>query len=260
MAEYLEVDEARERPGLRLVLTAGVPGPWGEAAKAIFHVKGIPYLRVRQRGGLPNQALHDWTGRDNAPVAVLDDERPRSGCAEILLLAERMEPEPALLPADPEQRALMFGLAHEICGEQGFGWCRRLMLLDPLIGRGSPEIGPGREIGSRLAAKYGYDPEAAAAAPERCAQILTALARRLSEQHAAGRRFLLGDTLTALDLYWAAFCALVEPLPHELCPMDPGLRAVYTVSDPVLRKLADPILLDHREFVYRDYLELPLDF
>ena len=29
MSIYLEPDEARDLPGLRLVLTAGVPGPWG---------------------------------------------------------------------------------------------------------------------------------------------------------------------------------------------------------------------------------------
>ena len=28
--EYTEIDDAIGRNGLRLVLTAGVPGPWGE--------------------------------------------------------------------------------------------------------------------------------------------------------------------------------------------------------------------------------------
>ncbi len=32
MAEYLDVAEARDLPGLRLALTVGVPGPWGEVA------------------------------------------------------------------------------------------------------------------------------------------------------------------------------------------------------------------------------------
>ena len=43
MADYLEVADAIGKPGLRLVLTTGVPGPWGESAKGIFDVKGIPY-------------------------------------------------------------------------------------------------------------------------------------------------------------------------------------------------------------------------
>ena len=44
--QYIEVEDAIERPGLRLVLTAGVPGPWGESAKGILAVKGIEYLSL----------------------------------------------------------------------------------------------------------------------------------------------------------------------------------------------------------------------
>ena len=43
-----------------------------------------------------------------------------------MLLAERLAPAPALLPADPASRALALGLAHELCGEAGLGWSRRL--------------------------------------------------------------------------------------------------------------------------------------
>ncbi len=48
---YLSIEEGRKAPGLRLVLTQGVPGPWGEAAKAIFKVKGLAYRAVAQAGG-----------------------------------------------------------------------------------------------------------------------------------------------------------------------------------------------------------------
>ena len=51
LAHYLSVEEAISLKGLRLVLTRGVPGPWGEAAKAILHVKNIPYVRVAQTAG-----------------------------------------------------------------------------------------------------------------------------------------------------------------------------------------------------------------
>ena len=96
--EYRSVSEARDMPGLRLVLTAGVPGPWGEAAKSILHVKKIPYTAVAQLGGMENEDLVAWTGRANAPVAVYGSEAPRDGWAEILLLAERLAPEPRLVP------------------------------------------------------------------------------------------------------------------------------------------------------------------
>ena len=131
--EYLEPELARTRPGLRLVLTAGVPGPWGEAAKSIFGLKGIEYLPVRQTAGESNPALIAWTGHANAPQAVLDDEPARTGWAEILLLAERLAPTPSLIPEDPHERALLFGLCFEICGEDGLGWHRRLQIMDAML-------------------------------------------------------------------------------------------------------------------------------
>jgi glutathione S-transferase len=131
VAHYVSVEEAIPMRGLRLVLTRGVPGPWGEAAKAILHVKKIPYAKVAQVAGENDAALVRWTGAANAPTAMYDDERPRSDRHAILFLAERLAPNPPLLPSDPDERALCYGLSHEIAGELGFGWCRRLMLLEP---------------------------------------------------------------------------------------------------------------------------------
>src|SRR5262249_54788352 len=82
-AEYVEVARARAMPGLRLALTRGVPGPWGEAAKGIFHAKKISFVRVAQNAGADNDALFAWTGHRNAPIAVYDDEPPRTTWAEI---------------------------------------------------------------------------------------------------------------------------------------------------------------------------------
>jgi len=98
MADYLEVEAARHMPGLRLVLTAGVPGPWGEAAKGLFRVKRIPFVQVRQVGGGENQALAEWTGQTSAPVAAWNDERPRTTSTDILFLAEGLAREPAFAP------------------------------------------------------------------------------------------------------------------------------------------------------------------
>jgi hypothetical protein len=156
MTEYLDPEEARDLPGLRLVLTTGVPGPWGEAAKSIFHVKKIDYVPVRQSGGMANEALEAWTGQTNAPQAVLDDERARSGWAEILFLAERLAPEPRLIPGDPRDRALCFGLSHEICGEEGLGWTRRHQILQPMMELPEIETNPALEVARRLSGRYGY--------------------------------------------------------------------------------------------------------
>ena len=103
--EYIEVEDAIDRKGLRLVLTAGVPGPWGESAKGIFDVKRVDYVPVRQKAARVDSRLLEWTRQSSAPVAMFDNERPRSAWAEILFLAERLAPEPALVPDDARERA-----------------------------------------------------------------------------------------------------------------------------------------------------------
>lgn len=255
--EYVDVETARTARGLRLVLTRGLPGPWSQAAKGILWVKRIRYLAVAQEGGGANDDLVAWTGRADAPVAMYDDEPPRSGWIEILRLAERIAPEPSLIPDDPHLRARMFGYANELCGEQGFGWSRRLMMLDRMLPRDGDPLrgeGPLQTLGRR----YGYSREAAAQAPPRVAAILRALSAVLRDQYVAGRPFFIGDALSALDIYWAVFAALLEPLPAELCPMPDYLRPFYILDDREVRAAADPLLLEHRDRVYREYLELPV--
>jgi glutathione S-transferase len=251
---WIDVETARTAPGLRLVLTRGVPGPWGEAAKAIFHVKRVPFARVAQAAGGDNDALRAWTGRDDAPVAVWNDEPPRHGWADIALLAERIAPDPPLVPRDVDERALVFGLGRELCGELGVGWCRRLMLVHQL-----KRLAPDLPIAGYLAGRYGYDEKLAEAAPQRVADIVAAFGRQLGSQRARGRRHLVGDGLTVLDLWWSSFAAMLDPLPEDLCPMRPELRASYVARDPIVRAAIDPALMEHRNAIYRDHLELPID-
>ncbi len=261
MMDYIGIEEAQQRTGLRLVLTVGVPGPWGEAAKGVFHVKKIPYLAVAQLGGQANDELRAWTGHDNAPQAIYEAERPRIHVSEILFLAERLEPNPPLIPTDPGERATAFGLLHELGGEMGFAWCRRLQLFHPILTLPEGAVpAPLVESVSRMAAKYGYSPEQAALADQRVVEILELLSDTLRQQRDRGSGFLVGDRLSAVDIYWATFAAMVEPLPHDQCPMDDMLRGSYTLSDENALAAVDPLLLAHRDRIYRDSLELPLQF
>jgi hypothetical protein len=57
---------------------------------------------------------------------------------------------------------------------------------------------------------------------------------------------------------WAAFAALIKPLPEELCPLPRGTRAGFTNDDPAIEAAASPQLMAHRDFIYHEYLELPL--
>lgn len=251
--QYVDFEDARERDGLRMVVVPGVPSPWGEAAKGILFVKQIPWVAVRLDPG--NSDLADWTGQRSGPVAMYRDEAPRSGWAEILLLCERLAATPALLPSDPAERALALGLSHEICGEMGLGWCRRLQGVHAgLSGSG----GFPKGVAKYLAPKYGYRAEQAASYDARVVGILGMLAARLHAQRESGSRFYLGRALSAVDVYSAAFMALLEPLPPEQCPMPDAMRAAFGTLDPATEKALDPILIDHRDFVYRESLELPL--
>jgi len=256
MSEWIDVAEARRRGGLRLVLVRGVPSPWGEAAKAIFQVKKLPFARAAQERGGHNPELLDWTGQTSAPVAAFEDEKPRTGWAEILLLAERLAPEPRLVPRSPAERARLFGLANELAGELGFGWCRRNAGIHQAAVN-LPE-GPLRDGALAFGRRYGYRAEEAGLYRVRVREVLALFTELLRDQRARGSRFLLGDALSALDLYWATFGALLEPLPKELCPTDDAMRAFYTLRDPEQHAPGDEILLEHRDFIYREYLELPV--
>jgi hypothetical protein len=249
--DYLEVEDGIGKPGLRLVLTAGVPGPWSESAKGILHVKRIPCLPVRQKAATHDEKLLEWTHQTSAPVAMFEGERPRSGWAEILFLAERLAPEPALLPADPRERAFALGLAHEICGEEGLGWTRRLSLLREM------PVEP-----NNMPWKYGCDDRVAVErAARRTCEILGLLSDQLRRQREAGSRFLVGERLSAVDIYWAAFSNLIAPLPPDKSPMPDYIRGPYGSWDATPgSKPVDPALLAHRDFVFEEYLGLPQDF
>jgi glutathione S-transferase len=256
---WIEAEEARGLAGLRLVITEGVPGPWGEAAKGVFRVKDIPFAKVRQRAGQSNDALFDWTGHRNAPIAVHGDEPPRTDWLAILLLAERLAPEPSLIPADPRQRVLHFGLCHELMSEGGFGWCRRLMLFQRSAGDDGRPQPSMRPVLGRMFRQYGYSAEAARRAPARAAEILRLLSEQLAAQRAQGHAYLMGPRLTALDVYWAAMAGLAAPLPPEQCPMSEGMRGVYAAITPEIEAALDPELLALRDRVYAEHLGLPVD-
>lgn len=256
---YIDVAQARTMPGLRIVLSPGGPGPWSEAAKSICYVKKLSYVPVAQEVGGVNAELMEWTAQTSAPAVIWNDERPRNIWIDQLYLFERLAPLPRLIPEEIEDRIAMFGYSNEICGEDGLGWARRLMMFQRTLNR--PDSGGrGRALMTPMAQKYGYSENAAQQASFRVAQIVRTLAQRLERQRSSGSRFFIGNQLSALDIYWATFTAMMAPLPQESCPMAPGLRRMYTDIGPEVQSELIPPLLEHRDFVYREFLQLPLDF
>jgi glutathione S-transferase len=257
MAEYVNIEQAVTMSGMRVVLPPGIPGPWAEAVKGILYAKKIPFIRVRHDRA-DYAPLIRWTAQSSAPVMVYNDERPRSVWNDQLFLAERLEASPPLVPSDMQDRVLMFGLSNELCGENGFGWSRRLMLIRTMVT--DPNATEEARKGMlTFGSKYGYSATAAMAAPAKAAQIVRTLAERLESQQSRGSRFLIGSQLSALDIYWAVFAALIEPLPENLCPIPPEFRRRYLCEDPAVRAATTPQLLAHRDFIYREYLELRVD-
>jgi len=247
---YVSVEDAIARRGLRMVVVGKVPSPWGEAAKGFFRLKGLDFVAVRLAYDDP--ALKKWAGQLSGPVVFYDDEPPRSGWAEILMLAERLAPSPALLSLEPNARGRAIELANDFCGERGLGWTRRLQLVHA----GASRIGGFPErVAAYLGGKYGYDPAQAATFTPRVCEFLGKFAAVLRGSRGP---YYFGDTLSAVDVYSAAFMALFKSLPEPQCPMEPWARGAFEYLDDATRAALDPILLGHRDMMYARHLETPL--
>ena len=254
MNTWLTVEEGLAAKGLRIApVRAGVPSPWSEFCRALFHVKKIPFALISARD--PKSGLAAFkaaTGHDVLPVVLWNDERPRASWIEQLALAERLAPERALLPNTPAERAHVSGFLSELCTEGGFGWCRRLMMIDRLLHE-SHHGDRERAIGQYLAAKYGYHGASIAGARQRCEAVVAAFARFAP----VDAPYLAGSTLTALDLGWAAFAALLKPLPESDGAMYPLWRDLYTWEPTETAPEVVEVLLARRDRIYHEWLELP---
>ena len=253
--EYKTVAEAKDLPGLRLALTVGGPAPWSMSAKSILEVKNIPYIPVAQKGGEANEELVAWTGHRNAPVVMYDNEPARTGWYEILLLAERLAPTPSLLPKNVKDRIVMIGLCNEICGEEGYTWQSRHLMWDAIL----KTQGDGFKQSPMFSA-YGYSEQNCKDAPAKITQILQALSAQLHKQKEAGSPYFVTNQLTAMDLYWANMSQIIDPYPPEKNPMPDFFRQLWAPVRTAVESAIDPILIEHRDFIFEKHLTLPLDF
>ena len=253
--DYLSVEEGRAAPGLKLVLTAGVPGPWGEAAKAILQHKGIAFTPVFQEGGGENSALIEWTGQSSAPVIVTEGPPPACHWLDLLMLAERLAPGKPLVPDDMLQRSQVIGLSALIAGVDGFGWNRRLHMLAPMMALPEPP-----DMAVRLATKFGWSEQALADSAQRLARISVALDSVLEKQNTRGSNYFVGDQVSAADFYWPNFAGMVKPLGAKDNPMPDWMRSTYQAQDEETLAYVTPRLEAHRDMMYACHIALPLDF
>jgi glutathione S-transferase len=252
---YLSVAEARAMSGLRLALTVQTPGPWGLAARALFDIRQVPYVPVRQDVGAPNDDLVAWTGRRNAPVAVYNDEPAVDGWLEILNLAERLGSGPSLFPDDPVDRALAVGFSAEICGHNGFGWARRLNMQPPAAPKPEPDSPQ-----AQMMRAYGMRERAVEESEARIAGILEGLSTQLRRQRQAGSAYLVGHRLSGCDVHWACFSILLEPLPPSDCFASEQMLALFSAKSEAVAAALDPILIEHRDHIWKEHIGLPVDY
>jgi glutathione S-transferase len=250
---FVTLEEARTATGLKLVVAASLPSPWSEAAKGILHVKGIDALLVRFAS--TDKAVREWMGWHNVPVLLAPGEPIRTHWTEILETVERLADRgsPSLVPTADDDRMRLFGLGHELLGENGLVWSGRTLVIHRGLVTEGHEGFPLR-VAQYLAPKYGYAPERVDAARERVLSLFERFARLLE-----GRTYALGDALTALDIYVATAIAPFAPMSEALCPDTiPIVRHAFATASPDLSSAIPPVLVTHRDRIYQKHLELPV--
>ena len=245
----VDIEQAIKSDGLRIVIVKAMPSAWGVAAKAMIEYKGLDYVCAYQIPMSDNPELLAWSGTNSGPVVAWNDEPPINRWEDILLLLERLAPEPRLVPEEPAERIEVFGISREICGEVGFGWNRRIDLMRPAAG----------EAPSPFAQKYHYREAEAALANSRVIGLMGELANRLKKQKENGSNYLVGSAVTAADFYWAAFSNFVQIQPQEECPINPDARPMFENTSAEITAAIDPILIEHRDYIMRTYYKLPLE-
>ena len=249
----LEESESMEK-GTRVTFVPGVQAMFSEALKNLCYVKRVPLTRVLhpimgvdEKTGEDRQAkLFELTSQTSLPTMFHDDERPRNVWIEQLALAERIgtKDSPKLIPDNFEHRVDMFGLCAIILGEDGLTWNMRILIDTP------------------LAQKYGYSEEASSSAPEKISEVITLIDRRLEAQEKQGSRYLVGDALTAVDIYWATMSMTILPVPLEIMPktkQNQGMLMFFAANSeiPEIANALTERIKDHQHYILTTYCETP---
>lgn len=253
--KFITLDEAAAMStGTRVTFVPGIPAMFSEALKNICYVKGVPLIRVLhphmgidEATGQDRQAkLYELTAQTSLPTMLHNQERPRNVWIEQLGLAEKIGAPgaPKLIPDNFEQRAEVMGLCAIIIGEDGLVWNMRILIDSP------------------LAHKYGFSEEASAAAPEKIAEVISVLDRRLETQLQKGSKYLIGETLTAADIYWATFSMSVLPPPPDIMPVTRQNQRMLQFFEansqiPQVAAALTQRIEDHQRFILTTYCETP---
>lgn len=253
--EFISLEAAAAMTtGTRITFIPGMQAIYAEALKNICYVKNIPIIRVlhplmgvdKETGEDRQAKLYELTRQTSLPTMFHNAERPRNVWTEQLALAEAIgAPDSVkLIPDDVAQRVDMFGLCAIILAEDGLVWNMRILNDGPL----------GR--------KYGYSEEASRVAPRKMGEIIKLIDTRLAAQEASGSTYLVGDAISAVDIYWATISMLVIPAPPEIMTrtkQNQGMLAMFEMISkvPEVAQTVSPRLEKHRDYILHRYCETP---
>ena len=146
----------------------------------------------------------------------------------------------------------MFGICHALASDDGFGWAIRELLFERIAPSDeSTRARMRRKFQNRVGADHSI---------ARVQSIMAMLTARLEAQQQRGSGYLIGDALSAADIYWACFSNLVDAIPPEQCPMPEFYRELACNAVRELGFGAPEILLDHRNRILADHFFLPMWF
>ncbi len=253
--DFITIEEAAEMTrGTRVTFVPGMQAIFAEALKNVCYVKKIPLIRVLhphmgidKKTGKDRQAkLYELTSQTSLPTMFHDEERPRNVWIEQLALAERIgsKDSPTLIPKEIKLRAEMFGLCAVILGEDGLVWNMRILIDSP------------------LAAKYGYSKEASSAAPRKIAEVINLIDRQLDIQEKLGSPYLIGNSITAADVYWATISMTILPVPPEIMPktkQNQGMLMYFESNSkiPLIKEALSKRIQNHQQYILKTYCETP---
>jgi glutathione S-transferase len=253
---FIDLEAARSHEGPVMFVATVLPSPWSEAAKGIFYVKKIDIALVRYRSA--DAEMVKASGADNVPVLHCKGQPRRTGWAEILAFAERSGGV-ALVPEEATGRSRLFGVGHEIAGEDGLAHSSRLLMIHGGFETQGAEGFPV-PVAKFLAPKYGYSESRVPYAKQRILDVLGLLHRMLEKSHAEGRAYLLGDRLSALDIYSATFLTPIAGVTVEECPgMMPQLRPAFAYLNKEIGPSLSDLLKSHRRMIFERHLTLPIE-
>jgi glutathione S-transferase len=110
--------------------------------------------------------------------------------------------------------------------------------------------------------KYGFSEAAVARAPSKVVDFLQRLDKMIAEQHALGSSFLLGKCLTALDVYVATCCYIIQLPGSDIMPeskIKGRYRGLFEGSNtPEILNAFTSRVQGHRDFIISTFCECPV--